>query len=894
MKIRLPLILMFVICFPLVTQLTEATDGIPDNCENTRAEFYRENVFARYEPQNRSLVLVDWSNNSTVQTLATDLHNTLIRGWSWDCRYLATATGDPNRYDTIVYDTQTGQLVDVVPDAQTVPHTITWGPRSFLVVESRHGAVIWDVPRNLQYRHDTGFHTTLHRNFTELRWDTDSMQLTANLAVGGKRTYDLLTGEETALTTRNIGEIIIGGEKFFCKSANDRYNTNAQTVSSLRLGYAREGGVISIRKYRYPEYRSEILETIEADVQALSVSDLRWSANCRYLAGSIRVNAVPDVYETVVWEFETKRRVGSFDDAREIPHRIHWDTAEKHVLVQTRNGAYLWNLETNQRLLVTDEVEQVCTSSYSCRIREPKSFHQVYWDAGREQLLGVPVTTPSSVVMYDINTGVEVERYSIDGVNEPIHFITSNDSRLLAIYNSGQITLINRNTGERTQLSTIDIASQDFTRQVAISTDNNYLVLKSGADYYVWDLNRVEPYSPPTRIYEQLQISGGSSISFINSSMIETSGGGRLNIVTGEVSGNLYYGYGSSSFDPETQTTILFTELDGVSGNGILRGRGRTEFGDCAILPYYRKQERQLVLNNTITDETLIIADDFNRVFSMHLSPNCQTLYTAIQLRNTSLPYNETPGDVSTENYIRRTYIVLWDVESGLPIITLDNTGIGLSYSHKIGSSYTHWSPDGQYMLIRFNGQYHMVDIAEQVSHPVQFFDSSSGYLPASAESYWDYSRGLVYIEGFGEIFALDMKTGLERIRFEVGYCSFTSRDGCMMDISDDGQYIFGYGNSRMSAWNIDTLAHVYLPVESGRNTRHRTYVSPNQQYIIVGRSAIRSWTFEGEELTMFGFGAQSFISLEFIDETTIEIVIPTDTATETRRYNLITGERLG
>lgn len=126
MKLRLLFLLLLLSSIPLFAQLTSATDGIPDNCENPRAEFYRENVIARYEPQNQTLVLVDWTSGETLQILEDNLEDTLIRGWSWNCRYLATATASSNQYDTVVYDTHINQRVGSIPDAQVVPHTITW------------------------------------------------------------------------------------------------------------------------------------------------------------------------------------------------------------------------------------------------------------------------------------------------------------------------------------------------------------------------------------------------------------------------------------------------------------------------------------------------------------------------------------------------------------------------------------------------------------------------------------------------------------------------------------------------------------------------------------------------------------------------------------------------
>ncbi len=112
-------------------------DGIPDNCEYQYADYYRPTLFPRYEPQNRRLLLVDWTTGAEVAVLGTELDDTLIRAWSVNCRYLAVATGSAESRDTVVYDTVDMRQVGSVPDARGAAHPITWGPGEFLVVEGR-------------------------------------------------------------------------------------------------------------------------------------------------------------------------------------------------------------------------------------------------------------------------------------------------------------------------------------------------------------------------------------------------------------------------------------------------------------------------------------------------------------------------------------------------------------------------------------------------------------------------------------------------------------------------------------------------------------------------------------------------------------------------------------
>jgi len=139
----------FVILFAvsaLRPNIAAAGDGIPDNCEYSDAASYQPNVFPRYEPQNARLVLVDWATGAEVRELAANLPETRIVSWSPDCRYLAGAVYQADSIDTLVWDTTTGAPMGSVPDAHGQPHRITWGPGNLLIVETRDGAILWNVP----------------------------------------------------------------------------------------------------------------------------------------------------------------------------------------------------------------------------------------------------------------------------------------------------------------------------------------------------------------------------------------------------------------------------------------------------------------------------------------------------------------------------------------------------------------------------------------------------------------------------------------------------------------------------------------------------------------------------------------------------------------------------
>lgn len=67
---RTKMFILAIVVFSLIcSSAAHAGDGIPDNCEYTGAAHYRANIFPRYEPQNRRLLLVDWTTGADVQMI---------------------------------------------------------------------------------------------------------------------------------------------------------------------------------------------------------------------------------------------------------------------------------------------------------------------------------------------------------------------------------------------------------------------------------------------------------------------------------------------------------------------------------------------------------------------------------------------------------------------------------------------------------------------------------------------------------------------------------------------------------------------------------------------------------------------------------------------------------
>ncbi|GEM_PF-6023895 len=186
--------LLMVLAVPVLGQ-----DDIPDNCETATSDDSR-NLFPRFEARHTRLVLVDWRTGDTVRVIAEGINGYRIRSWSPDCRYLATAEGDWRVTETVVYDVENSVRMGSVPDAAAKLHPLTWGPNGYLMVESRHGAVLWHVPSGRQTILTDSFNYTRVRNFVQIVWDVSNNQVLVTLAMGGRAAFDLGTGAEIPLT----------------------------------------------------------------------------------------------------------------------------------------------------------------------------------------------------------------------------------------------------------------------------------------------------------------------------------------------------------------------------------------------------------------------------------------------------------------------------------------------------------------------------------------------------------------------------------------------------------------------------------------------------------------------------------------------------------------------
>ncbi len=186
----------------------------PEFCPNKNGQYYRPDVFPRYETHNKRLLMVNWKIGKIIQEVESSLPTVyfIYRGaWSPDCRYFAAGievSGRYDTYDTVIWDLTTNRRVGVYKDAIGWPHPIAWYPAGrYVLVWTRNGMVLWDIATDNKMQLTTG-----RCGFYAWDWDTDRQQLLA-IRTGGPlpfpctsyhgdyavTAYDIRTGQKIAV-----------------------------------------------------------------------------------------------------------------------------------------------------------------------------------------------------------------------------------------------------------------------------------------------------------------------------------------------------------------------------------------------------------------------------------------------------------------------------------------------------------------------------------------------------------------------------------------------------------------------------------------------------------------------------------------------------------------------
>ena len=791
--------LLLILVFVLFGLPSIAEDEIPLNCENTRAEFYRPQLFPRYEDSTRRFLLVDWNTGVESITLATDINEPIVQGWSVNCRYITAAVTTEAGYDTVVWDTVDNIRMGSIPDAIGRPHPTTWGPSEYLVVETRNGAILWNVPANTQLTLTTSFDPYTVRNFSRLRWDAINHQLIANFAVGGRTVYDLNTGQEVPLaayTTDSVpGEaenmVTIGGKAYECltyfrSGYRNQYTTSGSHVPYMTMRYRDNliymalDGIFNV---------NEAVQTFDGDLNLDYFRARGWSGNCHYVAASI---STIDEYgrDTVVWDIQTGQRVGIFPDAQIIDHPISWGMDS--MLIESRNGGYLWHLPTNTQTLITEASE----TALDGRIRDIENFSVIEWYENTVAL--VTVDQPQTIQVYDAATGTKISEYTFDF---PVDYLRISDTHLAVWHDVFE--LVDRNTGER-----VSIADQPLTSNFLISPNGQYLIGFESGLIQIWDLTQPEA---PRRNYT-VYYSTNTSLRFENPiTLVSDTEGWRLDVATGTLS------------------------AIPVSVEPMLRTSGASGYSwgsDCNLRVQYDADNRQLVLQERDTDTIIrVIATDLNFT-GAGISPNCDYVIGYVSLvTSTDEPFDNHPLDDLVEDRNSEMYMI-WEINTG-------NVVVELPHPFRWGTyGVTYWNPDGDSAFIRTTEAGYLFDFTTR--DLLQIEDRTGIYMgyhwyPYSLSVIWDYQRGQVFIGAR----AYDLRTG--QVRYTYNLCGGTGVNA-IGGVYIRDNILFVSNDYTVGVWNLDTFENHCVPINTRTDYLSRTTLSPDGRYLIIARLYIRVW----------------------------------------------------
>jgi hypothetical protein len=398
----------------------------------------------------------------------------------------------------VIWDVTIPQRLGVVPDAHGVPHRVTWDSTSaYAIVETRNGAYLWNMITNTRGLMTTHFNPVSLRSFSELEWRYDLGWVIGRLDIcisfcyldePVRRAYSLIDGREvkdfSPVQTTNGGQILFTGDHTpGCGIL--KYDIEKGLVLTGYRGIPYQ--IVPSNSYINPKYPTYRL--------------LGWSIDCHYFAlAAPTVGISYGIYdwETVIFDMTLNRSTVVFEDARWQPHRFSWSRIDGNIaIIETRHGAYLWNVATDERTLITDAAN-AGMNFYPLFFSEYNPA--INWDTPRKRFYVRTVATPNGITAYDAETGSQVAFYSSGGNLSADYFI-SDDRQNMVVYSTafdnreGTLTIWNLDSGDSFPLK-VNLRSSTLRRSyIDLSPDQHYLVIvyppyqrPSNFIAIVWDL----------------------------------------------------------------------------------------------------------------------------------------------------------------------------------------------------------------------------------------------------------------------------------------------------------------------------------------------------------------------------------------------------------------------
>ncbi|MBN8638574.1 MAG: WD40 repeat domain-containing protein [Anaerolineae bacterium] len=132
----------------------------------------------------------------------------------------------------------------------------------------------------------------------------------------------------------------------------------------------------------------EVARVLESDSAASNFWLLGWSPDCHYLAGGLGDG---ERYTTILWDATSGAQIGTVADGYRRPHFLTWSPRGDSLVVETRYGAFLWDLATGNRL-------QLTIDSFAGH-----SFRHIDWNYENDTL--VTLTNGGGFVVFSLDNG---------------------------------------------------------------------------------------------------------------------------------------------------------------------------------------------------------------------------------------------------------------------------------------------------------------------------------------------------------------------------------------------------------------------------------------------------------------------------------------------------------
>lgn len=837
--------------------VSHADDGIPANCESAATDEQRA-LFPRYEFNNQRIEMVSWTTGADALTLDTGLvaDEVIFRDWTADCRFLLGAVIHNGVSDTVVWDALNGGRITTVTGARRTPHAYHLYADYHLIVETVNGGVLVNLATGSQMLMPAPWDEITNRNFrTRPTFNSAQGWIEVRLFDGEATAYNSTTGARIENYLELYTQIYQPEQVDSCLYS---YRLSL-TMPDHRAGYYVRYEAPQVILYHSGEVTRVLNENLETD----QFYYRQFSDDCRYYVAHVQ-RPGERIYDTYVWDTTTGRQM-IFEDARLVPHNFSF-VAENRALIHTRNGGYLWNLVTDERVLLTEGVS--LSDCYSrCTVINFTDTQVV-----NNQLWLTTVAQPNGVTVYDLDSGAQIGFYDAGSVRDA-RFTQLNDNWMLVYTVSRfdtpaplQFGLWNLQSGEYHYL----ISNTIWGNFEVMSEDERYFVQatqnrREMGVFQIWDLHNLNEDRSPNFVVDvpYLQQNGYSrNEPTLTADGILTVNERVYNIFTGET---LYI--------EDIQESIPANPI--AISEGIDIETTALQFCDASDhIALVTQNERRVVNRNT--------GEIVARLGSVTPVPNGRTFGYIAGGR-----YLAVTADIRYSDAI--SLFFLWDACTFEPI--------ELPFASTV---FYQFDPSAERVLVAELSGYRWgaPSIWHIPTNQVMPLQADVNYI-GIGDIYWDYARGRLMISADLTLRLFDMRTGQMLTYFEG--------QGAYENNAHPNSRSIGRTRIVNNQWAVLTgpIFSVFYNLDSFENFALRTdelpgpmAISPSGRYVVVKGTVLRVWDVTdqpvdlGDRHANFFFDVpSSYGTVYFIDETTIELTdIQHHTAT---RWNIRTGEQI-